>query len=233
MARSKDRGTRPLIWLRPTAALWHRHRLVALDRPRQAAVHALIQKHPHAARIEARNSSVASSKNAIACSRVTVGNPSRKSSSVCPPLDAVDQRPHRHPCPHKHRLPAKHLRVSLNHGPLTHRLSIALSGERKLGGRRQEAGDRRQESGDNILLRTTNYELRTTNYQLPTTNYELRTTTSVSRTRTKNENENEERERNFIPISSPRSWRALRATHSSTPYALRPTPAPPPDPCPT
>jgi hypothetical protein len=48
----------------------------------QAAVNALIEQDSHAASVTAR--AAPRSKNAITCSRVTVGNPARKSSMVSP-----------------------------------------------------------------------------------------------------------------------------------------------------
>jgi hypothetical protein len=51
--------------------------------PRQPAVNTLVEENPHEA--EATIRAFAFSRKAITCSRLTVGNPSRKSSMVSPP----------------------------------------------------------------------------------------------------------------------------------------------------
>ena len=65
------------------AGLRHRNHVTALDLFGQSTVDTLVEKKLHDATGIIR--AFASSRKAITCSRVTVGNPSRNSSMVCPP----------------------------------------------------------------------------------------------------------------------------------------------------
>ena len=65
------------------AGVWHRLHVVSLDVARQTSINALVEEHPHDACEIIR--AVASSRKATTCSRLTVGNPARKSSIVSPP----------------------------------------------------------------------------------------------------------------------------------------------------
>ena len=71
------------ILQRSPASLWHCLHVVSLDVAREAPIDALVEKHPHDAFEIIR--AVASSRKATTCSRLTVGNPARKSSIVSPP----------------------------------------------------------------------------------------------------------------------------------------------------
>ena len=68
---------------RRPAGVWHGLHVVSLDVAREAPIDTLVEKHPHDAFEIIR--AVASSRKATTCSRLTVGNPARKSSIVSPP----------------------------------------------------------------------------------------------------------------------------------------------------
>ena len=71
----------PVLDPRP-AGLRHGDHLMACNLLSQSAVDALVEKNFHEA--TANILALASSRKAMICSRATVGNPSRKSSMVCP-----------------------------------------------------------------------------------------------------------------------------------------------------
>jgi phosphonate transport system substrate-binding protein len=65
------------------ASFWHRLHVVSSNIARKTTIDALVQKHPHDTFEIIR--AAASSRKATTCSRLTVGNPARKSSIVSPP----------------------------------------------------------------------------------------------------------------------------------------------------
>jgi len=71
------------ILQRSPASVRHCLHVVALDVRREAPIDALVEKHPHDAFEIIR--AVASSRKATTWSRLTVGNPAKKSSIVSPP----------------------------------------------------------------------------------------------------------------------------------------------------
>lgn len=78
------RSTQELAILpRRPAGVRHGLHVVPLDVTRETPIDALVEKHPHDAFEIMR--AVASSRKATTCSRLTVGNPARKSSIVSPP----------------------------------------------------------------------------------------------------------------------------------------------------
>src|SRR2546425_5672561 len=76
-------GQQITVLQRSPADVWHRLDVVSLDVLREPSIDALVEKHPHDAFVIIR--AVASSRKATTWSRLTVGNPARKSSIVSPP----------------------------------------------------------------------------------------------------------------------------------------------------